>query len=96
MLTVEVKLKGQTIAEARLVPCGDIVNDGVTISDDFDVQWVEYQGEGLTSGLDAGGFTIRRHSRGTTVWTLVAKAAAAILGQMVKRMEDTPHRTSGG
>lgn len=87
MLTVEVKLNGQTIAEARLVPCGDVVNSGVTIYDDYDVQWVEYQSEGLTPGRDADGFTIRRHSRGATVWALVAKAAAAILGQKVKRME---------
>lgn len=87
MLTIEVKLNGQTIAEARLVPCGGIINDGVTISDSYDVQWVESQGEGLTEGRDADGFVIRRHSRGATVWALVAKAAAAILGQKVKRME---------
>lgn len=87
MLTIEVKLNGRTIADARLVPCGGIVNDGVTISDDYDVQWVEYQGEGITPGRDADGFSIRRHPRGATAWALVAKAAAAILGQKVERME---------
>jgi hypothetical protein len=87
MLTVEIKLNGQTIAEARLVPCGGVVNAGTQVSDDYDVQWVEEQGEGLEATRDAGGFIIRHHRRGATVWALVAKAAAAILDQKVERME---------
>jgi len=87
MLTIEVKLNGETVAEARLVPCGGIVADHLTITDDYDVQWVEEQGEGLEANRDADGFIIRRHARGQSVWALVAKAAAAILGQKIERME---------
>jgi hypothetical protein len=87
MLTVEVKLNGKTVAEARFVPCGGTVFDAVTITDDYDVQWIEEQGEGLEAVRDADGFLIRRHARGATVWALVAKAAAAILGQKVERIE---------
>lgn len=87
MLTVKVEINGRQVAEAVFVPCGGIVSDGVTVTDDYDVQWVEYQGEGLTAECDAGGFSIRRHSRGATIWALVAKAVVAILGQKAERME---------
>lgn len=87
MLTIEVKLNGRTVAEARFVPFGGVVAGGVTIADDYDVRWVETQGEGMKATRDADGFMIRRHARGQTVWALVAKVAAAILGQKVERME---------
>lgn len=87
MLTVEVKWNGMTVAEARLVPCGGIVNDGTQITDDFDVQWLDEEGEGLGATRDADGFVIKGHRRRQTVWALVAKTAAAILGQKVERME---------
>lgn len=41
----------------------------------------------LGTDRDADDFLIQRHARGQTVWALVAKAAAAILGQKVERME---------
>lgn len=87
MLTVEVKLNGQLIAEAVFVPCGGIVSDGVTVTDDYCVHWLEENGEGLDAVRDADDLVIRRHSRGATIWALVAKAAAAILGQKIERME---------
>lgn len=87
MLTIEVKLNGVVVAEALFVPCGGIVSDGVTVTDDYDVQWLEEDGEGLDAVHDADDFVIRRHQRGGTVWALVAKAVVAILGQKVERME---------
>lgn len=87
MLTIEVKLNGKTVAEAVFVPCGGIVSDGVTITDDYDVQWVEEDGEGFEAVRDSDDFFIHRHRRGGSVWALVAKAALAILGQKIARME---------
>lgn len=87
MLTVEVKLNGQTIAEAEFLPTGGIVNDGTTVADDYSVEWTEDDVASLGTDRDADNFLIQRHARGQTVWALVAKAAAAILGQKIDRME---------
>jgi hypothetical protein len=87
MLTIEVKLSGHVIAEAEFLPIGDIVNDGTTVTDDFSVEWTEDEVATLCTDRDADDFVIMRHRRGQTVWALVAKAAAAILGQKVDRME---------
>lgn len=88
MLTIEVKLNGKPVAEAILVPCGGIVADGAAVTDDFHVQWLEDQGSGIEMIRDADDFRIWRHSRGQTVWALVAKTAATILGQKIERMEN--------
>lgn len=87
MLTVEVKLNGRVIAEAEFLPIGGIVNKGTTVTDDFSVEWTEDEVASLGTARDADEFLIRRHARRQTVWALVAKAAAAILGQKVERME---------
>lgn len=87
MLTVEIKLNGRVIAEAEFVPVGGIVNDGTQVTDDFSVEWTEDEVASLGTDRDADDFLIQRHARGQTVWALVAKAAAAILGQKVKAME---------
>jgi len=90
MLTIEIRLNGVVIAGANLVPCGDIVNDGVTVTDDYDVQWIDEQGAGLAATRDAGGFVIRGHRRGVSAWALVAKAVVALLGQLADRREQMP------
>lgn len=90
MLTIEVKLNGKLIAGANLVACGDIVNDGVTVTDDYALRWIEDQGEGLAATRNADRFVIRGHRRGMSAWALVAKAVVAILGQLADRQEEKP------
>lgn len=87
MLTVEVKQNGRIVAEARIVPCGGIVSDGTQVTDDYDVQWVEEQGDGLEAVRDAGSFVIKGHRRGMSTFCLATKVCAGILKQMVERRE---------
>lgn len=82
MLTVEVKLNGRVIAEAWLQNQSQLAD-----ASDYLLTWTE-QGEGtLAIPDDSGRMVIEGHRRRQTVWALVAKAAAAILGQKVERME---------
>lgn len=82
MLTIEVKLNGRVIAQAKLV-------NQTNLSDvrDYALTWFEEASEGILIPEDAGRTLIRSHNRRQTAWALVAKAAAAILGQKVERME---------
>lgn len=82
MLTIEVKLNGRVIAEAWLQNQSQLADVS-----DYSLTWTE-QGEGTLAIPDGSGrMVIEGHRRRQTVWALVAKAAAAILGQKVERME---------
>jgi hypothetical protein len=82
MLTVEIKLNGQTIASAKLVN-----QSNLAYRNDYSVVWNEQREDNLRITGDQGRVVIEQHRRRQTVWALVAKAAAAILGQMVDRVE---------
>jgi hypothetical protein len=84
MLTVEVKLNGRLIAEAKLVNQSNLADVS-----DYSLVWNEQREDNLRITGDQGRTVIDQHHRRQTVWALVAKAAAAILGQKVERMEGT-------
>ena len=83
MLTIEVKLNGRLIGFAKLV------NQSADLPEisDCSLEWSEAGGDFLLEGMAAGRAVIAGHRRKSGAWALVAKAAAAILGQKVKRME---------
>lgn len=54
---------------------------------DYSLVWDERDDEDLKIAWDGDRTVIQGHNRRQTVWALVAKAAAAILGQKVERME---------
>lgn len=82
MLVVDVRLNGVLIATAKLVNQSNLADVS-----DYSVVWSEQSEENLRITADAGRALIIGHRRRQTVWALVAKAAAAILGQMAERME---------
>jgi hypothetical protein len=82
MLTVEVKLNGRLVGYAKLVNQSNLADVS-----DYSLLWTETGDASLGIATEEGRLRIERHNRRQTVWALVAKAAAAILGQKVKRME---------
>ncbi|MCU0826642.1 MAG: hypothetical protein MUE52_04385 [Tabrizicola sp.] len=83
MLTVEVKLNGRLIGFAKLV------NQSADLPEisDYSLEWSEAGGDFLLEGKAAGRTMITGHHRKSGAWALVARAAAAILGQKVDAME---------
>lgn len=82
MLTIEVKLNGRLVGQAKLVN-----QTNLSEISDYSLEWSEV-GDGSLELDDGFGRTvIEGHRRRQTVWALVAKAAAAILGQKIKAME---------
>ncbi len=73
MLTIEIKLNGDTIATADLLNRSDLAD----ISD-YALSWEEREEIDLNIPWDSGELKIEGHRRRQTVWALVAKAAAAI------------------
>lgn len=82
MLTIEIKLNGEIIAEAAIQNLSELAEVS-----DYNVRWNEFPSEKLGIPIDRGTFGIKRHRRAQTTWALVAKVAAAIIGQMVERGE---------
>lgn len=82
MLTIEVKVNGQLVGYAKLINQTNLAE----ISD-YSLDWSEAGGDFLLEGLSAGRTVIRGHRRKSGAWALVAKTAAAILGQKIDRME---------
>lgn len=82
MLTVEVKVNGRLIGFAKLVN-----QTHLSEISDYSLVWSEHGDGNLDIADDEGRTVIEGHRRRQTVWALVAKAAAAILGQKVERME---------
>jgi hypothetical protein len=82
MLTIEVKLNGRLIGFAKLVNQTNLADVS-----DYSLLWTETGDASLGIATEDGRLRIERHNRRQTVWALVAKAVAAILGQKVERME---------
>lgn len=82
MLTVEVKLNGRLIGFAKLVNQSHLADVS-----DYSLIWTETGDAGLGIATEEGRLRIEKHNRRQTVWALVAKAAASILGQKAERME---------
>lgn len=83
MLTIEVKLNGRLVGQARLVN-----QTNLSAISDYSLEWFEAGGdEFLPEGKAAGRTVITGHRRKSGVWPLVAKAAAAILGQKIDALE---------
>jgi hypothetical protein len=70
------------IATAKLVNQSNLAEVS-----DYSVVWSEQSEANLRITADQGRALITGHRRRQTVWALVAKACAAILGQMAERME---------
>lgn len=82
MLTIEIKLNGDTIATAELANISDLADVS-----DYALSWEEREEIDLNIPWDSGEQKIEGHRRRQTVWALVAKTAAAILGQKIGRKE---------
>ena len=82
MLTIEVKLNGRLIGQAKLVN-----QTHLSEISDYSLDWRELGDESLGIESGFGRTVIEGHRRRQTVWALVAKVACAILGQKVERME---------
>lgn len=82
MLTIDVKVNGHLVATAKLVN-----QTNLSEISDYSLVWDEQREDNLRITGDQGRTRIEGHNRRQTVWALVAKAAAAILGQKVERME---------
>lgn len=84
MLEIAVKLNGVIVAHAAIRNLSDLAEVS-----DYRVAWSEVAETDLDIRADGDVFLIKGHRRRQTVWALVAKAAAAILGQKVERMDQT-------
>lgn len=82
MMSVDIRLNGVLIATAKLVNQSNLADVS-----DYSVVWSEQSEENLRITAEQGRTVIKAHRRRQTVWALVAKASAAILGQMAERME---------
>jgi len=82
MLTVDIKVNGRLIGTAKLVN-----QTNLSEISDYSLEWSEAGDESLGIADGRGRTIIAAHRRRQTVWALVAKAAAAILGQKVEAME---------
>ena len=82
MLTIEIRLNGDKIATAELANVSDLAD-----LSDYALSWEEREEIDLNIPRDSGELKIEGHRRRQTVWALVAKAAAAILGQKTARKE---------
>lgn len=82
MLTIEIKLNGDTIATAELENLSDLADVS-----NYALSWEEREEIDLNIPWDSGELKIESHRRRQTVWALVAKTAAAILGQKTGRKE---------
>jgi hypothetical protein len=82
MLTIEIRLNGDKIATAELANVSDLAD-----LSDYALSWEEREEIDLNIPWDSGEMKIEGHRRRQTVWALVAKAAAAILGQKTARKE---------
>lgn len=82
MLTVEIKLNGRLIGYAKLVNQSNLAEVS-----DYSLEWSEAGGDFLLEGTAQGRTVITGHRRKSGAWALVARAAAAILGQKVEHME---------
>ena len=83
MLTIEVKLNGRLVGYAKLV------NQSADLPEisDYRLEWSEAGGDVLQEGKAEGHALITGHRRRSGAWALVARAAAAILGQKTDAME---------
>lgn len=82
MLTIEIRLNGETIAEAHVVNVS-----GLAEFSHYDVQWSEGASPDLGIRSAEGAFVIVSHRRRQTVWALAAKVVKGVLGQMIDRIE---------
>lgn len=82
MLTIEVKLNGRLVGYAKLVN-----QTNLSEISDYSLEWSEAGGDFLLEGKAAGRAIITGHRRKSGAWALVARAAAAILGQKTNAME---------
>lgn len=82
MLTVEIKLNGETIAGATVQNVSALAEVS-----DYRIVWMECQEPEMGIQLDGGTFMIEGHRRRQTVWSLVGKVVTGILGQMISPPE---------
>ncbi len=82
MLTIEVKLNGEVIAQAAARNISDLAE----VSEYF-VTWSEEACPELGIEADYSKFVIEGHRRRQTAWALVAKVVMRILGQMTGQKE---------
>jgi hypothetical protein len=82
MLTIEIKVNGEIVAEAHARNISDLAD----VSDYF-VTWNDAGEAELAIPADYGKFVIKAHRRRQTAWALVAKVVERILGEMIGRGE---------
>ena len=85
MLTIDIKVNGEIIAQARLAN----LSQRADISD-YQVSWMERAEPSLGIAVSTGRALITGHRRRQSVWALVAKTVASILDQM--STEPTPSK----
>ena len=78
MLTIDVKINGELVAQAQLVNMSELADVS-----DYKMVWGEHPEPTLGIEGNGGKATITGHRRRQSVWTLVAKASMAILDQMI-------------
>ena len=79
MLTIDVKVNGELIAQAQLVNVSELAD----ISD-YRMVWTEHAEPTLGIGGHGSSATITGHRRHQSVWALVAKASVEIIGQLIR------------
>lgn len=86
MLTIEVKLNGEIIAEAQVTnTC-----DGLPDVSDYKVVWVDIGSRSMGIPHEVGKFQVCNHRRRQTPWALVAKVVVGILDKLAGDPRDMP------
>jgi hypothetical protein len=89
MLTIEVKLNGQIIAEASARNLSELAD-----TSDYFVCWNEAQCSASGIENDYGKFMIKGHRRRQSAWALVAKVVEGVLGAMIGSSSEKPDQAS--
>lgn len=89
MLTIEIKLNGEVIAEAHARNISELAD-----SSDYLVTWNEGECAELGIAHDYNKFVIKDHRRRQTAWALVAKVVVKILGQMTGQPDEKPSQAT--
>lgn len=82
MLTIDIKLNGEIIAQARLANLSQLAEVS-----DYQLAWMERAEPSLGITPSTGSAVIKGHRRRQTVWALASRAVLAILGQMIDHGE---------